>query len=94
MIFLPSKKSIEFRDGESVLELAIAHKVRLAHSCGGMGSCGTCRVFVRSDLNKLSPRTDIEVEMSKDRQFVENERLACQTKAFDGLIVEVPKKKT
>jgi 2Fe-2S ferredoxin len=93
MTFLPSKKTAEFADRPSVLSLAIDLGLKLSHSCGGMGSCGTCRVIVKSDLTKLEERNEVEMLIAEDRKFEDEERLACQTRAFSGLMVEVPKSK-
>jgi 2Fe-2S ferredoxin len=90
MTFLPFKKTVPFTAQPSVLELAIASEIPLNHSCGGMGSCTTCLIVVKKGLEKLSPRNEIEQEHANQRNFKENERLACQTSACDGLIVVVP----
>ncbi len=82
--------TVEFNGRPSVLELAISHRLPLEHSCGGMGTCGTCRVIVRSELEQLPPRTEVELEIANDREFEPRERLACQTQAVDGLEVEIP----
>ena len=81
---------VDFDGRPSVLELAISHHLPLESSCGGMGTCTTCRVFVRSDLSKMSERNEVEAEMARDREFEEFERLSCQLEAFDGLEVEIP----
>lgn len=73
------------RPGETVLEACVRNKIDLSHSCGGFGTCGTCRVVVVQGLEKLSARNEIEAEMAADRTFEDRERLACQTIPFDGL---------
>jgi 2Fe-2S ferredoxin len=85
VFFIPSGKELKFTPGETVLEISEANRLGLAHSCGGMGSCGTCRVIVESDLARLPERTLIEQEMADDRGFQACERLACQLEAISGL---------
>jgi ferredoxin, 2Fe-2S len=82
---------VEFTDEASVLELAIKNEVELAHSCGGNGTCGTCRVFVEKCVEKLPPKQGVELEMSEDRNFRKNERLSCQIQPQDGLVLIIPK---
>ncbi len=77
----------------SVLEVALHNDIDLSHSCGGMGSCTTCRVFVESDLTLNNPRTEIEEEVASSRGFQENERLGCQLDPHPGLIVRVPNRR-
>lgn len=67
----------------SVLDLALKLKIEISHSCGGHGTCGTCRVFI--DSIPLAARNEIEAEMAADRQFADNERLSCQVEACAGL---------
>lgn len=90
MTFLPVDKTVDISKKESVLDVALAHKIALNHSCGGMGSCTTCRVFVRSRLDILPGRTEVEQERADMMGFAEEERLACQLPPQDGLVVEVP----
>lgn len=82
---------VKANPGETLLDLAIRLKLPLQHSCGGMGTCGTCRVLVRDGLSQLSPPGDVENELIQDRGFVESERLACQNEPQDGLVIEIPR---
>ncbi|MFS4458856.1 2Fe-2S iron-sulfur cluster-binding protein [Bdellovibrio sp. HCB2-146] len=91
MTFLPDEEIVEVsHEGATVLEAALAAGVELNHTCGGFGTCGTCRVWVVSGLEKIGPRNEIEQEMADDRKFAPEERLACQISAFAGLVVRKP----
>ena len=90
MTFLPIERTVEIGRSPSVLDVALAHKIPLNHSCGGMGSCTTCRIHVKSDLTALEPRNEVEQEMADMKGFKEEERLACQLAPADGLVVEIP----
>ncbi len=93
--FLPEDRNVLLSQSYgSLLELALANGIKLNHSCGGHGTCGTCRIFIRSDLEKLTSRNEIESEMAVERDFADNERLACQLSPGDELIVEVPVQST
>lgn len=89
MTFLPCDKRVSIKPGQTVLDVALSNGVELDHSCGGMGSCTTCRVFVESPLENLSERTDLERERAEERGFLENERLACQLEAMDEMVVRI-----
>jgi ferredoxin len=90
MTFLPFKKTVSFTGQPSVLEVAVANEIPLNHSCGGMASCTTCRIFIKSGLEKVPARNELEQEHATARNFTPAERLGCQTTAFDGLVVEIP----
>jgi 2Fe-2S ferredoxin len=81
---------IQAENQETVLQLAKDHDVPLEHSCGGFGTCGTCRVFVEKYVEKLPPREGVELEMATDRGFAANERLCCQMTPLDGLVLKIP----
>lgn len=90
ILFLPSNKAVPANEELSLLDMAMRHRIELNHSCGGMGSCTTCRVFIEKGLEKLGPRTEVEQERAEERCFSDHERLACQTRALGGLVVRIP----
>lgn len=90
MTFLPMERTVPLRNGDTVLETALRNKIPLAHSCGAMGSCTTCRVFVEKSLEPTSDRTEVEEEITAGRGFADNERLSCQLLAQPGLVVRIP----
>jgi 2Fe-2S ferredoxin len=80
-----------FSGAALVLDTLIDADIEISHSCGGMGTCGTCRIEVLSPLGQCQSRNEVEQEMALDRSFGEHERLACQLHAFKGLKVRVPR---
>lgn len=76
--------------GESLLDVALKSQLPLHHSCGGMGTCGTCRVIIREGLEWLPPPNEIEQEMIQDRGFPPAERLACQLEVEPRAVVIIP----
>ena len=63
---------------KSLLDIAVENSVDLPHSCGGMGSCGTCRVRLIVTKGPTPERGDVEAEMASERGFLDDERLSCQ----------------
>lgn len=88
--FLPQNVQCEYTGHPTILDVALANEVPLNHSCGGMGSCTTCRIIVKKGLDTLESRNELEREHAHARDFKENERLSCQTLAVDGLVLEIP----
>jgi ferredoxin, 2Fe-2S len=90
--FLPDRK-VGLGERElkrTLLDLAVKNKIPINHSCGGGGSCGTCRVRVVQGLDRVELRGEVEQAMANDRGFKEEERLACQISPVVDLIVDVP----
>ncbi len=90
MFIFPEVKPLDFSGCETVLEVALKHRLELEHSCGGMGSCTTCRVIVESPVEDLPPRSELEQEIADMRDFQPKERLACQLSPQQGLTVRIP----
>lgn len=91
MTFLPDELNVEVSHKAcSVLDVALSEGIEIDHTCGGNGTCGTCRVWVEAGLEKIGERNEIEKEMAEDRGFAPAERLACQTPALSGLIIRRP----
>jgi ferredoxin len=90
---LPEEMRLPADAQRSLLEQLIKHKVAISHSCGGMGSCGTCRVIVEEGLASLGPRDSVESELAKEYGYTPRERLACQNRALGGLTIRLPKLK-
>lgn len=72
---------------QSVLEVALRMGIPLDHACGGSGTCGTCLVHIVKGPGNLEQRNQLESEMAMDRGFRDEERLACQMKPINGLVL-------
>ncbi len=79
----------KFHGPVSVLETLLDNAVEIPTSCGGMGTCGTCRIVIVESRGEVEERNEIELEMAEARCFSAEERLACQVQAQDGLKVRV-----
>ena len=76
--FAPLGTSAEARPDETVLDAARRADAPVGNSCGSVGVCGRCRVFVLAGAENLSPPTMIEIRVASQRGFAADERLACQ----------------
>ncbi len=83
----------EFLGGPTVLETLLHNKIEVSTSCGGMGTCGTCRIEVIQGLAALGDRNEIEAEIADARGFAACERLACQVQAHPELKIRIPQEK-
>ncbi|MBC7370905.1 MAG: (2Fe-2S)-binding protein [Bdellovibrionaceae bacterium] len=88
--FLPSDKIVDASQDETLLDAGLRAGIDIPTSCGGSGTCGTCRVFIMNGLELLPPRNEIEIDFAEDRDFAPNERLSCQNYPVAGLVIEVP----
>jgi 2Fe-2S ferredoxin len=76
---LPFNTSIPCAVGESILEAVHASRHPLASSCGGEGVCDKCRVLIVEGMEHVSRPQGPELRAMKERPFLPNERMSCQT---------------
>ncbi|PWK15915.1 2Fe-2S iron-sulfur cluster-binding protein [Tumebacillus permanentifrigoris] len=87
--FEPHGKTVEVRDGGTILAAARAAKVLLPSKCGGRGACTTCKVLIKfstppSELSRM------EKHMLSDRMIKDGYRLGCQCKVTGDAEVTIP----
>ena len=91
------KTEIEAKDGDSVMQTAVAHDVDgIVGECGGSMACATCHVYVDETFaERLKDRSDGEGDLLECAASEEKptSRLSCQIVVrpeLDGLIVHMP----
>jgi 2Fe-2S ferredoxin len=92
-----AETTLEGHAGESLMQAAVAANVRgIEADCGGLLTCATCHVYVRSPFAEQLPAPqDDELGMLEFTAAPRraNSRLSCQielTPALDGLTVDLP----
>ena len=83
--FEPDNTELVVEAGANLLEAAIDAGVHITASCGGAGTCGTCKVIIKSGEVE-STRT----EKVSDEEWEQDVRQACQSKVLTDLTVHVP----
>ena len=86
--FEPIGRRVPYRDGTSIFEVARDAGVGISSSCGGKGTCGKCKISVLS--GEVSPLTEKEKEELRPEEIARGYRLACLTKAYEAIKVEIP----
>ncbi len=87
--FLPYNVEIDvFKEGENLLRIAMAAGVHINASCGGIGACGKCRVIIKKGLENI--KGGKSPKLTKD-EIEKGYRLACLTKVYGPIEVEIPK---
>ena len=90
-----TSKTVEGREGDSLLTLGQANGQPLEGTCEGQMACSTCHVIVaKEDFERLPPASEMEEDMLDLAAGVRRtSRLACQillTPDLDGLTVHIP----
>lgn len=89
----PQGKEIECESGQTVLEVALAHKIWIEHACEMSCACTTCHVIVRQGFDSLEEADEREEDLLDKAWGLEPEsRLSCQSVVDQvDLVVEIPK---
>jgi len=83
--FNPDNVDIVVKPGENLLQAAIAAGVHIYASCGGVGTCGTCKVLLEKGQVETT-RTD----KLSDEEYEQGIRQACQSRVITDSTVYVP----
>jgi len=83
--FDPDNVDIVVEKGENLLQAAIAAGVRIYASCGGAGTCGTCKVLIEEGQVETT-----RTEKVSDEEYKQGVRQACQSRVLTDLTVYVP----
>lgn len=69
--------TVEGKDGQSILQIALDNDIPQEHACGGNGFCTTCMCTVKKGLDQLSDRNEREENMGLT---MDPYRLGCQAR--------------
>ncbi len=87
IVFEPLGRRFPITDGTTIAELARNAGVSLLSSCGSQGTCRKCRVRIVSGT--VSPLTTEESEKLSEEDINRGYRLACLTRAYDDVKVQI-----
>ena len=81
--FEPISRRVIFSDDKSLYEILSDLNVPITSICGGLGTCGKCKVLVQRGNEYLTAPTASEMKYISKKELNNGWRLACQTK-IDG----------
>ena len=83
---------IDAHEGESLLTTLQTHDVPIATSCGGVATCGTCRIVVTSGSENLTPIRPQELVHLGNVAKITGQRLACQSRICGNgdIVIDIP----
>jgi len=86
--FQPIGRRIHADNGTKIFQVSRDYGVGLASLCGGKGTCGKCKVRIVS--GEVSPPDDREKKALSSEEIAQGYRLACLTKVYGDIRVEIP----
>ena len=88
--FQPANVTTDIDAGVNIRDASLAAGLQIPSTCGGVGSCGLCKIQITSGAEHLSPMTQLETGKLGNVFFITKERLACQTTITGDVSCEVP----
>ena len=79
-------KAITVKSGSSLLNTLADNKIFIPSACGGMGSCGVCKVHVHEGGGAMLPTEKGFISRGEAREGC---RLSCQVKVKSDMKIEV-----
>ncbi|QIQ41585.1 MAG: ISC system 2Fe-2S type ferredoxin [Buchnera aphidicola (Aphis urticata)] len=91
-LILPTGAICECKKGETILNVALLHNIKLEHACEKSCACSTCHCIIRKGFLSLSGWTEKEEDVLDKAWGLEStSRLSCQAIIGDSDIeVEIP----
>ena len=83
--FSPDNVDIIVNEGENLLQVAISAGIHINASCGGNGTCGTCKVLIEKGQVKTGRTPKLSEE-----EYEQGLRQACQSQVITDLSVYIP----
>ncbi|ADG83451.1 ASKHA domain-containing protein [Thermincola potens] len=87
VFFQPGDLEVEVMEGSTIMEIMNEAGLDFDFPCGGRGKCGKCRVKI---LQGAGRPTAQEVDILEESDLKQGIRLACLTKVYGNMSVELP----
>jgi ferredoxin len=88
-----TEKTVDFVDGQTILQVAEKNHIPLHGACEGFGVCGRCHVVIENLRDKLPGISDMENDaLDRATGVTMHSRLACQIRlnaSLDGLRIKL-----
>ncbi len=90
VIFEPISKRVYVNRGTTILQALKSLGLNLESPCGGLGTCGKCKIICQEHGHALSEPTKNELKIVTKDQLEQGVRLACQAKIMDTVRITLP----
>ncbi len=77
----------DVKEGQTLLDVSIRHRIAHLHQCGGRARCTTCRVQILDGLANVSAPNSVGQKVPSQRGWDDFTRLACQTRVHGDVVI-------
>ncbi len=76
--FEPISRRLYYKQNDTIYQLLVDSGIRVRSLCGGLGTCGKCKLLIQQGNQYLNPPTNSEKNLLTKEEIRDNYRLACQ----------------
>ena len=88
VLFQPDGRTVDVERGSTLLDAARKAGLHLNSPCGGVGTCGNCKVQLTA--GKFPPLTERELALFRREEIEHGLRLACQVRVTSSVTCLIP----
>lgn len=87
--FMPQNIEVDVDPSKSLLKIATENGIKIKSICGGIASCGECRVKIIEGDNSVPEPGRAELNLIGTSYYLDGRRLACQVRCFGSVTIDL-----
>jgi len=87
--FMPQNVEVDVDPSKSLLKIATEAGLKIKSICGGIASCGECRVKIIEGDNSIPEPGKPELNLIGTSYYLDGRRLSCQVRCFGSVTVDL-----
>lgn len=87
--FMPQNVEADVDPSKSLMKIAMEAGLKIKSICGGVASCGECRVKIIEGDNSIPEPGKPELNLIGTSYFLDGRRLSCQVRCFGSVTVDL-----
>lgn len=87
--FIPQNIEVDVDPSKSLMKIATENGLKIKSLCGGVATCGECRVHIVEGENSIPEPSKLELNMIGTSYYIDGRRLSCQVHCFGSVTVDL-----
>ncbi len=87
--FIPQNIEVDVDPSKSLLKIATENGLKIKSICGGIASCGECRIKIVEGDNSIPEPGKPELNLIGTGYYLDGRRLSCQVHCFGSVTVDM-----
>lgn len=87
--FIPQNIEVDVDPSKSLMQIATENGLKVKSLCGGVATCGECRIKIVEGENSVPEPSKLELNMIGTSYYIDGRRLSCQVHCFGSVTVDM-----